>query len=212
MRSRTPLPPGPWTGRLAWLPTPSSTSSSCSTSGRRSSCVRAAVSQLDPARRPRVSTIVWTPYSMLLGDAQRPLLAELLAELDQVLIFPLGDEAHAQLMAELAASSSTPVGLSTFIVPVPLGLVPSLASAPGDDEPRLRSRAARRFGLPNRGGQHLQLRADSGPRRPQPHDVDRRRVSLTPHATAGLSLASAGRDRARGLRRRRHGGTDAHER
>ena len=108
---------------------------------------RAAVSQLDPARRPRVSTIVWTPYSMLLGDAQRPLLAELLAELDQVLIFPLGDDAHAQLMAELAASSSTPVGLSTFIVPVPLGLVPSLASAPGDDEPRLEAelRAASAF-------------------------------------------------------------------
>src|SRR5665811_1554889 len=55
--------------------------------------LRAAVSQVDKARRPKVSTVVWTPYSMLLGDAQRPLLVELIAELDQLLIFPLGDEA-----------------------------------------------------------------------------------------------------------------------
>jgi hypothetical protein len=111
--------------------------------------VRAAVSQVDEARRPRVSTIVWTPYSMLLGDAQPRLLAEMLAELDQVLIFPLGDEPHAQLLAEVAASSSTPVGLSTFIVPVRLGLLPSLASPPGDEAQRVHSelRAASAFAI-----------------------------------------------------------------
>jgi hypothetical protein len=109
--------------------------------------VRAAVSQVDKKRRPRVSTVIWTPYSMLLGDAQRPLLVELIAELDQLLIFPLGDEAHALLLAEIAASSSNPVGLATFIVPVRLGLVPSLASPPGDETKRVEAelRAASAF-------------------------------------------------------------------
>ena len=93
--------------------------------------------------------VVWTPYSMLLGDDQRPLLVELIAELDQLLIFPLGDEAHARLMAQLAASSSTPVGLSTFIFPVRLGLVPSLASPPGDEAERVKAelRAASAFSI-----------------------------------------------------------------
>jgi hypothetical protein len=109
--------------------------------------VRAAVSLVDKPRQPRVSTVIWTPYSMLLGDAQRPLLVELIAELDQVLIFPLGDEAHARLLAEIAASSSSPVGLSTFIVPVRLGLVPSLASPPGNETARVEAelRAASAF-------------------------------------------------------------------
>jgi len=98
---------------------------------------RAAVSRIDAGRAPRVSTIVWTPYSSLLGDAQRPLLAELLGAVDQVLVFPAGDEGHARTVAELAAASTRRVGLATFVAPIHLGALAGMTSPPGDEAERI---------------------------------------------------------------------------
>ncbi|HUA94257.1 MAG TPA: hypothetical protein VMB82_01880, partial [Acidimicrobiales bacterium] len=46
--------------------------------------VRATVSQVDAARRPRISTIVHSPYDGLLGDDRQSLTADLLSAVDQV--------------------------------------------------------------------------------------------------------------------------------
>ena len=111
--------------------------------------LRAAVSRIDGVRRPRLSTIVNTPYQLLLGDAQRGMIAEMLDAVDQTLIFPAADDAWARMIAEIAASSTHHVGLATFVVPVPLGGLAGMPAVLGDEADRVRRelRAASTFPL-----------------------------------------------------------------
>jgi hypothetical protein len=111
--------------------------------------LRATCSRVDAARRPRLSSIVNTPYELLLGDAQRGVVAEVLGAVDQTLIFPAGDEARARLVAEVAAASPRPVGLATFVVPVALGGLAGMPEVPGGEPDRVRRelRAASTFPL-----------------------------------------------------------------
>src|SRR5579871_114775 len=111
--------------------------------------VRATLTHLEAGRRPRVSTIVNTPFELLLGDTQHGVVAGLLSAVDQTLIFPGGDEERARLVAELAAASTRQVGLATFIVPVALGGLVGMPPVTGDDADRVSRelRAAAKFPL-----------------------------------------------------------------
>jgi hypothetical protein len=109
--------------------------------------VRGTVERIDPRRRPRVSTIVNTPHELLLGEDQRTVIAEQLAVVDQTLVFPWEPE-RASLVAELAAQAQPAVGLTTFVVPVNLGVLTGAGGADdGGDRVRQGLRAAKAYGL-----------------------------------------------------------------
>lgn len=110
--------------------------------------VRAAVSRIG-GERPRVSTMVNAPFSLLVGDVERDLVADLVGAVDQVLVFPSADLARAERVAQVAARVEPPVGLAVFVVPVSLGGLagwPAPAAGEGD-RVRAELRLASRFAL-----------------------------------------------------------------
>jgi hypothetical protein len=107
----------------------------------------ATTSQMAADRRPRVSTLVNTPYSSLLGEAQDGLVDELLGTVEQTVMFPGGGE---QRMREIAAAAkANKVGMATFIVPVQLSVLVGEAGTSADDGDRVRHelRLASTFGV-----------------------------------------------------------------
>lgn len=110
--------------------------------------LRAAVSRIEgPA--PRVSTMVNAPFSLLLGDVAREPVTDLLAAVDQALLFPAADPARATMVADVAAQSDPPVGLAAFVVPVALGGLAGwpAAAAEGNDPVRAELRLASEYAL-----------------------------------------------------------------
>jgi hypothetical protein len=113
--------------------------------------VHATVSLIEGPGRPRVSTIVNSPYDQLLGDDLVSLAAGLVAEVDQILIFASADPSRTKLLADIAGEDPRSVGLATFLVPVDLGVLAGLGdnqdNGDAGDNVRRALRTTGAFGL-----------------------------------------------------------------